>query len=128
MDDAVTLPELPTFLFTPTLGSILSWVLAFALPLAAAFLMRQSWSTAKKGLVLLALSGVKSYVEAWLAADAANMAFNHVTTLYALALNFGIAVASYFGILKGTTVQQAAINSGLTDRKTIDGTAYPTRS
>lgn len=121
MDDAVTLPDLPTFLFTPTIGSILSWVLAFVLPLAAALLMKRSWSTATKGLVLLALAGVKAYVEAWLAAENAGMAFNHVTTLYALALNFGIAVASYFGVLKGTAVQQAALNSGVTD-----GRAHPT--
>lgn len=127
MNDTVTLPEIPTFLFTPTLGSLLSWVLAFLLPLAAALLMKQSWGTARKGLILLVLAAVKSYVEAWLAADSAGMAFNHVTTLYALALNFGIAVVSYFGILKNTTVQQAAIRSGISDRQVINGQFRPTR-
>jgi hypothetical protein len=122
----VTLPDLPSFLFTPTLGSILSWLLAFALPVVAGLLMKQSWSTAQKGLVLLFLSAVKSYIEAWLAADSAGIAFNHVTTLYAIALNFGIAVASYFGILKGTTLQRAALNSGLTDG-TVSGRSYPSR-
>lgn len=126
MEDAVTLPDLPSFLFTPTLGSILSWLLAFALPVVAGLLMKQSWSTAQKGLVLLFLSAVKSYIEAWLAADSAGIAFNHVTTLYAIALNFGIAVASYFGILKGTTLQRAALNSGLTDG-TVSGRSYPSR-
>ena len=65
--------------------------------------------------------------DARLAADAAGMAFNHVTTLYALALNFGIAVVSYFGILKNTTVQQAAMRSGISDRRVIDGQSRPTR-
>lgn len=122
--DTVTLPDIPTFLFTPTLGSLLSWVLAFLLPLAAALLMKQSWGTGRKGLILLGLAAVKSYVEAWLAADSAGVAFNHVTTLYALALNFGIALAAYFGVLKGTGAQQAAINSGITDDKVINGHAY----
>jgi hypothetical protein len=125
MDDSVTIPDLPTYLFTPTWGSALSWVLAFLLPLAAAVLMRQSWSTFRKGLVLLALAAVKTYAEAWLAAVDAGMVFNHVTTLYAVLLNFGIAVAGYFGLLKGTAVQRAAINSGLTDRKTINGQFRP---
>lgn len=113
--DSVTLPDLPTYLFTPTLGSVLSWLLAFALPIAAAFLMKQSWSTAVKGFVLLVLSAVKAYLEAWVAADSAGLAFNHVTTLYAVALNFGIAVVSYFGIWRGTAIQQSAIRSGVSD-------------
>ena len=125
MEESVILPELPTYLFAPTIGGVLSLVLSVLLPLAAAVLMRQSWSTFRKGLVLLALAGVKTYAEAWLAAEDAGAVLNHVEVLYTVVINFGIAVAAYFGLLKGTAVQQSAINSGLTDRKTIDGQFRP---
>jgi hypothetical protein len=121
----VILPELPTYLFAPTVGGILSLVLTIVLPLLAAVLMRQSWSTFRKGLVLLALAAVKTYAEGWLAAEDAGVALNHVEALYTVVINFGIAVAAYFGLLKGTAMQRAAINSGLTDRKVIDGQFRP---
>lgn len=127
MEEPIILPELPTYAFTPTWGALLSLALTVVLPLVAALLMRQSWSTFRKGLVLLVLAGVKAYLEAWLVAEQTDAVFNHVTTLYAVVVNFGIAVGAYFGLLKGTVVQRAALNSGVTDRKTIDGQAYPTR-
>lgn len=129
MEPSVILPELPTYLFAPTLPGLLSLILTVLLPLAAAVLMKQSWSALTKGFVLLALSGVKSYVEAWIAADAAGATFNHVTTLYALVINFGIAVAAYFGLLRGTALQRAAIGSGVTDKSGSGSTTggYPTR-
>lgn len=126
-DLSVVLPALPTFLFAPSLAGFLSLLLTVLLPLAAGLLMKASWSTFRKGLVLLALAGIKAYAEAWVAADAANVAFNHATTGYAILINVGIAVAAYFGFLRHTGVQQAALSSGISDSKTVDGRAYPTR-
>lgn len=116
MDPSIVFPELPTFLFAPTLGGLLSLILAVLLPLAAGLLMKQSWSAGPKGLILLFLSTVKAYIEGWIAADAAGIGVNHVTTLYTALINFGIAVAFYFGVLRKTDVQQAAINSGVKDK------------
>lgn len=127
-DPSIVFPELPTYLFAPTLGGVLSLILTVLLPLAAALLMKQSWSALKKGLVLLALAAVKAYAEAWLAADAAHLAFNHVTALYAALINFGIAVAVYFGLLRNTDIQQAAMSSGVKDQRVIDGDSRPRRA
>ncbi|WBB94166.1 hypothetical protein [Verrucosispora sp. WMMC514] len=110
--DPIILPVLPTYQFSPTLAGLLSLVLTIILPILAALLMRASWSAWRKGLVLLALATAKSYVEAWLLAVGDNVAFNHVTTLYGAGVTFGIAVAMYVGLLKGTPVQQAALRGG----------------
>lgn len=122
MEDSLLFPELPTYLFAPSLGGILSLVLNVVLPVLAALLMKQSWSTSVKGTVLLLMSAVKSLVEAWLAANDAGQAFNLTGALTSTAVVFGVAVLSYFGLLKNTSLQRAAITSGVKDRRTIDGT------
>lgn len=119
--DSIILPELPTYLFAPNLPGVLSLILTVLLPLAAALLMRQSWSTTAKGMVLLGLAAVKAFAEAWLVAVDASVAFNFAEVGYAVAVNWGIAVAAYFGLLKGTGVQRSALQSGVKDR-VIDGT------
>lgn len=121
--DSIILPELPTYLFAPNLAGFLSLALTVLLPLGAALLMRQSWSTSAKGTVLLALAAVKAFLEAWLGAATDNATFNVAEVGYAIAVNWGIAVAVYFGFLKGTSVQQAAIRSGVKDHRVIDGEA-----
>ncbi|MER7334638.1 MULTISPECIES: hypothetical protein [unclassified Micromonospora] len=121
--DSIVLPELPTYLFAPNLAGVLSLALTILLPLAAALFMRQSWSAGPKGLVLLALAALKAFLEAWLGATEAGVAFNVVEVGYAVVVNFGIAVAAYVGLLKNTAIQQSAINGGLVRDKAIDGTA-----
>jgi hypothetical protein len=111
--DNVIFPSLPTYVGAPTLGGLLSLLVAVILPLLAALLMKSHWSAMQKGLILLALAAVKAFVEAWIAADQAHVMFNWVTTLYSVGVQFGLAVIAYFGILRGTAVQQAAINSGV---------------
>lgn len=118
--DSIILPELPTYLFAPNLAGFLSLILTVLLPLAAALLMKQSWSTTVKGLILLTLAAAKSFAEAWLVAVDTAVAFDFAAVGYAIVVNWGIAVAAYFGLLKGTAVQQSAIRSGVKDR-TIDG-------
>jgi hypothetical protein len=119
--DSVILPELPTYLFAPNLAGLLSLILAVLLPLAAALLMRQEWSTGTKGLILLALAAVKTFVEAWIGGIEAGIAINLVELAYAVVVNFGIAVAAYFGLLRGTSIQRSAIEGGIVKSKTIDG-------
>jgi hypothetical protein len=110
--DSVVFPTLPTYLFEPSLAGLLSLILTIILPLLAGLLMKSSWSVLQKGLVLLALATAKAFVESWIGAVASDVPFDLVRVLYADLINFGIAVVTYLGLLKGTTVQQAAINTG----------------
>ncbi len=121
--DSIVFPSLPTYLFEPSLAGVLSLALTILLPLLAALLMKSSWSAFRKGLVLLALATVKAFLEAWLGATNSGEHFDLWRTFYADVINFGIAVAAYFGLLKGTATQRAAISGGpVNDRRTIDGT------
>ena len=118
MNDEI--PNLPTYLFEPNLQGLLSLFLTFILPIIAALLIKSSWAAPVKGVVLLALSGVKAFAEAWIAAVNQGEPFAFYGVAYAILINFGIAVVSYFGILKGTNVQQRAINGGLVkDHRTV---------
>lgn len=111
------LPNLPGYLFEPSLGGLISTVLTFVLPLLAALAIRQSWGTGAKGTVLLGLSALKVFLEAVIANINAGVSFNVWVLLYGVALNFIVAVAIHFGLLRGTAVQQAAIRSGNSDPK-----------
>ena len=110
--DSVVFPQLPTYLFEPSLAGVLSLIVTFLLPLAAALLMKRSWSTAAKAIVLLALATIKAFAEAWLGASTSGEHFDIARTIYADLVNFGLAVIAYFGVLRGTVTQQAAINGG----------------
>jgi hypothetical protein len=110
--DSIVLPSLPTYLFEPSVAGLLSLALTIVLPLLAALLMKSSWSPFTKGLVLLAIATVKAFVEAWIGAETSHEHFDFVRTVYADLVNFGIAVISYMGLLRGTPAQQAAITSG----------------
>ena len=111
------LPNLPLYLFEPTLGGALSTILTFVLPLLAALVIRQSWGTGAKGVTLLALASLKVFLEAVIANINEGVSFNVWVILYGVVINFGVAVASYFGLIKGTDIQQKAINSGNADPK-----------
>lgn len=112
------LPELPSYLFDPSLAGILSLLLTIVLPTVAALFMRAQWSSMAKGLVLLLVAAVKTFLEAWLAAATANVVFDIYGVLYTTVLNFGIAVVAYFGLLRTTGVQQAALQGGVV--KSVD--------
>jgi hypothetical protein len=110
--DSVVFPQLPTYLFEPSLAGVLSLAVTFLLPLLAALLMKGSWSPVAKALVLLALATVKAFAEAWLGATTSHEHFDIARTIYADLVNFGLAVIAYFGILKGTATQRAALTGG----------------
>ncbi|HEY6117656.1 MAG TPA: hypothetical protein VI172_17010 [Candidatus Dormibacteraeota bacterium] len=114
--DSIVFPALPTYLFEASLAGVLSLALTVILPLLAALLMKSRWSPFAKGLVLLGLAAVKAFLEAWIGATTSGEAFNAAETVYATLINFGIAVAAYVGLLKGTTLQQSALAAGVTDR------------
>lgn len=110
------LPNLPGYLFEPSLGGLISTIITFVLPLLAAIVIRQSWGTGLKGTVLLMLAGVKVFLEAVIAEMSAGVSFNVWVILYGALLNFGLAVAMHFGLWRSTNLQQSLINSGNTDR------------
>ena len=107
------LPNLPTYLFEPSLSGLLSLILTVLLPLVAGLLMKASWGSGVKATILLFLSAVKAFVEAWLDSVNNHSPFNAWLVGYAIAVNFGIAVVSYFGLWRKTGVQQAVINGGI---------------
>lgn len=117
--DYPDLPELPIYGFAPDLGGLLGFMITFVLPLLAALFMKRSWSTGTKGVILLALAAVKVIVEAWLMAINKGVAFDFVPIVYTTVLNFVIAVAVYFGLWRGTQVQQSALRSGVTDSRPL---------
>lgn len=119
--DSVVLPSLPTYLFAPNLAGLLSTAVTVLLPILAALVMRPAWSAGTKGLVLLVLAAAKAFLEAWLSAVDADVAFNAATAGYAVAVNFLIAVAVHFGLLRDTRLQQAALRGGIVRGKVIDG-------
>ncbi len=114
--DSIVFPSLPTYLFEPSLAGLLSLLLTVVLPLLAALLMKSRWSALQKGLVLLFLATVKAFLEAWIGQVNAGEHFDVARVLYADLINFAIAVVTYVGLLKGTAVQQAALESGVKDR------------
>lgn len=114
--DSLVFPDLPTYLLAPTLGGVLSLVVQIILPLLAALLMKASWSTATKAVILLFASSLKAFIEAWIAAIDADTAFDLRGAAINALVVWGIAVAIHFGALKGTSIQRAAISSGVKDR------------
>lgn len=117
--DSVVFPALPTYLFEPSLAGLLSLTLTVILPILGALLMKSRWSAFRKGLVLLALAALKAFLEAWIGAVESGEVFNMIETLYSTAINFGIAVVAYVGILRGTELQRSALASGpVKDRPT----------
>ena len=110
--DQVELPTLPTYLFEPNLVGVVSLVLTILLPLVVGLLTRPSTASHVKGIGLLAVAAVKSVLEAFLAGGAD---FNLALTVYAVAINFGIAVVAYFGLLRGSPPQVHAQNSLVKD-------------
>lgn len=106
------IPELPGYLFAMSWAGVASFVVAWLLPFLAALLSKQSWPGWVKGVLLLLVSAVKVFIEAYLVAGAD---FHPVQTLYAVGLNFAVAVVAYFGVIRGSALQQRLLNSGVKD-------------
>ncbi len=112
------LPNLPTYTFEPTLAGLLSLVLTIGLPLVVALVVKASYSASVKGVTLLGLASVKTFIEAWLSHVNTDEPFAFYNVAYMVLINFGIAVAAYFGLLK--TAAQRLQRYGNHDR-VIDG-------
>lgn len=119
--DSIIFPQLPTYFGSPDLAGILSLAVTVLLPVLAALFMKSHWSAFRKGLVLFVFAAVKAYLEAWLGAVNHDEAFNFVAAAYSTVVQFVLAVAFYFGLLQRTAVQQAALNGGPVNAKTVDG-------
>lgn len=105
------LPVLPTYLFNlQTWQGWVSLALTIVLPILIGLLTRPTTPGHVKGLGLLALSALKGVGEAFLIGGAE---FNLGLVASTALVNFLIAVAMYFGILRGSPVQVSAQNSGV---------------
>lgn len=109
------IPSLPGFVFEPNLRGMLSTLVAVLLPLLAALLMKASWSAGVKGFILLVIAAVKVGVELAIQSIDAGVSVDIYGIAYATLINFVLAVGMYFGLLRGTSVQQAAITTGVKD-------------
>lgn len=94
--------------FTELTGwaAIVSMLLTFSLPLVTGFVTKASWHPGVRAVVLLALTAAKTIGDAYVADHLTHTVI--VTTI----LNFGIAVASYFGLWKPTGASTAALSTG----------------
>jgi hypothetical protein len=104
---------LPIFTLTP--GGLLSLALTFVLPLIVGLVTKQSWTGWVKGVILLFVAFLKTLLEAWLTAINSHVDFDLVTVAYTTLVSFLIAVAAYFGLLKGTPLADAAQRAGVKD-------------
>lgn len=126
MGSNIIFPELPTYVGVWSWAGGLSLLVTVILPIIAGLFMRAHWSAMAKGLVLLAVAAVKAFLEAWIAASDAHTAFDAGAAAYSAVIMFALGVVSYFGLWRGTTVQQAALRGGIVSSKVIDGeTAAP---
>jgi len=105
--------EQPLPVFDPSALGLLSLAINFVLPLIVGLVTKQHWSSTVKGVVLLFVSFVKTFLMTWLADLANHMTFNFTMVLYATLFNFAIAVAAYFGLLKDTPLANAAQRAGV---------------
>lgn len=113
--ESIVFPTLPTYLFESSLAGVLSLAITVILPILAALLMKSRWSALQKGMVLLALASVKAFLEAWIGAATSGEHFLWSEALYSTIINFGLAVVAYVGLFRGTSIQQSALASGVTD-------------
>lgn len=127
MEEYPDLPELPVYGFAPDAGGLIGLLITLVLPLLVGLLTKQSWSGTTKGAVLLGLAAVKTVLEAWLMATNKNVAFDFVPIVYTTLINFVIAVTVHFGLLRKSSLQRKAQNSGVTDGPGTDyrGPASP---
>ncbi len=121
MESNVIFPELPTYVGVLSPAGLLSLVLTVGLPVLAALFMRSGWSAGRKGLILLAFSAVKAFLEAAVLAADAGTRFDAGAAAYAVVVQFILAVVFHFGLLRDTKVQRAAIAGGVVKTRVIDG-------
>ena len=113
MESNVIFPELPTYTGVPSLAGVLSLIVTVLLPVLAALFMRVNWSPFRKGVVLLAAAAVKTFLEAWMVAADTNTPFNFGDAAYTTVVQFGLAVVAYFGLMRDTSMQRAALHGGV---------------
>jgi len=108
-------PVLPSVMFDRSWVGLASLIVAVILPFLAALLVRVSWSVQKKGLVLLALSAVKTFIDMFIAVKGVD--FDVVGAVWTVGINFGIAVIMYFGFFRdGALITKLQTDYGLKDR------------
>jgi len=124
VDSNVIFPELPTYVGVPSLAGLLSLIVTVALPVLAALFMRVDWSAFAKGVVLLVFAAAKAFLEAWLLSATEHTRFDVGRVSWTVAVQFILAVVAYFGLLRGTSVQRAAIEGGVVKPRITNGPPY----
>lgn len=120
MEDVV-LPTLPNYYFDPSLASLLSLVVTVLLPLVAGLVTRRHWPKQAQFFILLSVVGVKVVLELWLTALNTNEVFDWRSAIYGTLGNMVFAVLAYYGLWKGTPVQQRALDGGIVKSRVIEG-------
>lgn len=123
MDSNVIFPQLPTYVGAISPAGLVSLAVTVGLPVLAGMFMRSHWSAFAKGFVLLGFAAVKAFIEAWIMAQDAHRHFEAGQVAYSVGVSLSIAILSYVGFLRGTKLQQAAINGGVVQSRVVDGTA-----
>jgi hypothetical protein len=92
----------PQYVYAPGLPGLLSFVATVVLPLLVALVTRESWNSTVKGLLLLVLAAGNVVVTT-------ELTTGHFSadSLTQVGMNFAIAVAFYFGLLKNTNLRVA---------------------
>lgn len=119
-------PTLPVYGFAPNLGGLLSLAITIVLPILVGLVTKRSTSRGVKAVLLLFLSAVNSVLSAWLQAENTAAVFEWIPVVYSTAINFGIAVAIYFGFYRPTGVAEAAQNSVVKDKPAVSTATDPT--
>ena len=88
---------------------IVTFVVAFILPLVNAFLTKPPWSPALKGLWLAGLSVATAVANEIVTDLASHLSFNPGRALFAFGAVFVVAVASHHGILNQPRANKKSI-------------------
>jgi hypothetical protein len=101
--------------FSANLVGLLQIVLVVVLPLLTALLVKASFNKGLKAAVLALLSGVSSVLTNWLAAVTVHNVFDWRTVVLNAFIVWALAVATYYGLWKGTSTHVNLLNTGVKD-------------
>jgi hypothetical protein len=105
-----------TGMFSMDLPGLLALAIQVLLPLAVAFVTKQSWSGRLKAGLLLLATLVTQFLVGW--ADALNkgVAFDWKAVAYSIVVGFVISVAVHYGLWKSVGATTATQASGVKDK------------
>jgi uncharacterized membrane protein (DUF441 family) len=106
----VNAPDL--YALQPDLGGLLTLAITVLIPILVGFITKRGDPKRLKALILLALTFVSTFLQAWLGALQADVPFNWVVVLYNLVVNFVISVAVQRGLWRPSGVTDTVQDMG----------------